>query len=130
MKPSSKILSNHKRGSMSSGVKVYRDGREVCLSTSAGTREYRKRVLMMWERQGGLCAICGHLLRIEQATFDHERPRGLGGGFRDDRIELDGKPVNAAVHGFCNSQRGSKRTAYLIQPHVTSERHLEELIQE
>lgn len=82
----------------------------------------------MWERQGGLCAICGHLLRIEQATFDHSRPRGMGAAFRDDRLEVDGKPINAAVHGFCNSQRGSKRTPYLIQPQVSFDRNFEELI--
>jgi hypothetical protein len=115
---------------MKAAVKVYRDGREVCEKNAAGTREYRKRVLIMWERQGGLCAICGKLLRIEQATFDHSRPRGMGAGFREDRIEIEGKPVNAAVHGLCNSLRGSKRTEYLISPAVPTDRHLEEAITE
>lgn len=105
-------------------------GREVCLRTAAGVREYRKRVELMHERQMGLCAICGRPLRLEQATFDHERPRGLGGGFRDDRLTVDGVPINAAVHGLCNSIRGSRRTPYLITPHVSFEKHLEELITE
>lgn len=103
-------------------------GREVCRKNGAGRREYRKRVELMHQRQLGLCAICGRPLRLDQATFDHERPRGLGGGFRDDRIEIDGEPINAAVHGLCNVQRGSKRTPYLIQPHVTFDRQFEELI--
>jgi 5-methylcytosine-specific restriction endonuclease McrA len=102
--------------------------REVCTKTAAGRREYRKRVELMWERQDGLCALCVRPLRLEQATFDHERPRGHGGGFRDDRIEIDGQPINAAVHGLCNLDRGSKRTPYLIQPQVTSGMHLEEML--
>jgi hypothetical protein len=115
---------------MKSAFKTYRDGRQVCHNTVAGRMEYRRRVEMMWTRQGALCAICGRYLRLEQATFDHERPRGAGGGFREDRIEIDGVPVNAAVHGFCNAEKGSKRTPYLIQPHVTTDRHLEEMLSE
>jgi hypothetical protein len=105
-------------------------GREVCLKTAAGVREYRKRVELMHERQLGLCAICVRPLRLEQATFDHEVPRGLGGGFRDDRIEVDGVPQNAAVHGLCNANKGSRRVPYLIQPHIESSMQLEEMLGE
>lgn len=105
-------------------------GREVCLRTAAGRREYRKRVELMHERQMGLCAICARPLRLEQATFDHERPRGLNGGFRDDRIEVDGVPINAAVHGLCNSAKASRRIQYLITPHIESNMQFEELLGE
>jgi hypothetical protein len=39
----------------------------------------------------------------------------MGGGKRDDRIVVDGELQNAAVHGLCNSDRGSKRTPYLMR---------------
>jgi hypothetical protein len=52
----------------------------------------------------------------------------MGAGKRDDRLEIDGKPINAAVHGLCNVERGSKRTPYLITPHEYSDRHLEEML--
>jgi hypothetical protein len=90
-------------------------GREVCNKNAAGRREYRHRVQVMHERQGGLCAICWRPLRLEQATFDHENGRGMGGGKRDDRIVVDGQLQNAAVHGLCNSNRGSSRTPYLMR---------------
>jgi hypothetical protein len=53
----------------------------------------------------------------EAATFDHEN--GRSAGKRDDRIEIDGKPINAAVHKSCNSARGSTRAPYLFQVTVT-----------
>ena len=100
-------------------VKVYRSGREVCdLSTVAGSREYRNRIRLMLERQHGRCCLGGYIpecpgpLYLDQATFDHETPRGHGGGSRDDRIEIDGKPVNGAAHYICNGLKGSRRIKY------------------
>lgn len=43
---------------------------------------------------------------ISEATFEHENKRGKD---RDDRIEVNGKPVNGAAHGLCNSIVGSRR---------------------
>lgn len=104
-------------------------GREVCDKTKRGRAEYRRRVEVMRERQGELCAICGLYLGPEAATFDHERPRGMGAGFRDDRLEVDGRPINAAVHFMCNVRRGSRRTEYLIQPRVSLGLELEQKLE-
>lgn len=91
------------------GVKTYSDGREVCTGTAFGKREYKRRTEAMRERQGGRCAIGGEWLAVGEAQFDHEAGRGSGGGHRDDRIEIDGQWVNAAVCGECNGRKGSRR---------------------
>ena len=95
-------------------VKTYRDGREVCnLNCKAGHDEYDRRKRIMYDRQKGLCALCGLRLDKKWMQFDHEVPRGMGGAFRDDRleIEVDGKmePRNHVVHPLCNSEKGSRR---------------------
>ena len=95
-------------------VKVHRDGREVCRDTRAGLREYRRRTLEMRTRQRNICPVCTKYLDEEDTTFDHEIPRGHGGGNRDDRIWIADEegirmPRNFATHGACNSERGSKR---------------------
>ena len=89
------------------GVKIYPDGREVCLKTKAGREEYADRTFKMWVRQKLICYLCGKRLEWTDATFDHERSRGLGGGNREDRIEIDSAPVNGAAHYLCNSRKGS-----------------------
>lgn len=90
-------------------IKTFSD-REVCdLKTAAGLREYRSRTEQMWERQKGLCSICHLPMRLEEATFEHDDGRGHGGGHRDDRIWVDGKPKNTAAHGLCNVLKGSVR---------------------
>ena len=87
-------------------VRTYRDGREVCnLLTAAGKREYRNRVLSMLTSQEHVCCLCKRPLRPEDATFEHEIGRGMGGGHRDDRIEINGKWVNGAAHYWCNSRK-------------------------
>lgn len=90
--------------------------REVCLKTPLGRREYKRRVELMWDRQACLCALCGKYLRLDEATFDHQDGRGMGGARRDDRIEVNGIPLNAAVHGLCNTQKGSRCVEYLVKP--------------
>lgn len=101
-------------------VKVHRDGREVCAATPAGVREYRNRLQKMLARQGSTCGLqvselCSgkKFLSPRDATFDHEDGRGMNASHRDDRIEKDGKPYNCAACGYCNSEKGSKRTAAL-----------------
>jgi len=91
---------------------TYDDGREVCQENTAGRREYRRRTLAMRDRQGELCARCGEWMSEADTTFDHEN--GRGGGKRDDRIEVDGERQNAALHGKCNHEKGSKREPYLF----------------
>src|SRR5579871_3809975 len=92
-------------------VRVFPGGREVCnLKTIAGNDEYCRRIHLMLIRQKGLCCNCRKPIYPESPCFEHEVPRGLGGGWRDDRIEINGKPVNGASHILCNSVRGSRRT--------------------
>ena len=92
-------------------VRVYPNGREVCQSTEAGRLEYKARLQNMLFRQGHVCCICG---RVDHAlggpfTFEHSDLRGMGAARRDDRIEIDGKPVNGAAHFWCNAVKGSQR---------------------
>jgi hypothetical protein len=84
-------------------------GRQVCAYTAGGKREYRSRTETMWQRQLGYCTICLKPMRIEEATYEHSEGRGMGGGHRDDRIEVKGVWQNAAVHGMCNVLKGSVR---------------------
>lgn len=89
-------------------VRRYPDGREVCCDTPKGKAEYHRRIGLMALRQRGMCFHGAHGLR--RPTFDHIRPRGMGAGFRDDRIEDEhGKPMNCAACWMCNTERGSKR---------------------
>lgn len=91
-------------------VRVYRDGRQVCRKNAAGRVEYRWRTVAMWDRQRHKCCICGNSMTASEATFEHTTPRGMGGGRRDDRIADDqGRWMNGAAHGRCNSEKGSRR---------------------
>lgn len=101
-------------------VRTYRDGREVIrTSTRAGRTLYKLRTRIMWERQGGMCGLqiskkCMKKLPLRLAKFDHADGRGLGGssgggGKRDDRIVIDGKPANCAACFYCNAEKGSRR---------------------
>jgi hypothetical protein len=91
-------------------VFVLAGGREICnADTQAGRLEYQLRIRAMLIRQRGLCCNCRKSIsEDEQPTFEHEN--GRGGGKRDDRIMVDGKPLNGASHLQCNYERGSKRT--------------------
>jgi hypothetical protein len=53
-------------------------------------------------------------MSIAVATFEHQDGRGMGGGHRDDRIEIDGKPYNGAACLSCNGSKGSKRIDYNV----------------
>lgn len=92
------------------GVIRFPDGREILdLRTRRGRQLYRERIEAMWRRQKFVCKICKQPMARLAATFDHELGRGMGGAHRDDRIEIAGKPINAAVHWSCNTVKGSKR---------------------
>ncbi len=96
-------------------IQVFSDGRETCnTETAEGAREYKRRTEEMRIRQRELCPICTFYLSKDEATFDHEFPRRMGGGFTDDRIwkvdeEGNKMPLNFAVHGYCNRSKGSQR---------------------
>lgn len=80
---------------------MYPGGREVCQDSPAGWREYKRRVEIMWRRQDRKCSLCGKRLALNQATYDHQRRRGMASAFRDDRLENGG-----AAHWICNSEKG------------------------
>jgi len=88
-------------------VRVYPDGREVCQDNPQGRKEYQRRIEVMCIRQNWVCCLCPDKLRsIYDATFEHQRRRGMGAAFRDDRIEKDGKDWNGAAHWICNVEKG------------------------
>lgn len=87
-------------------VIVYPDGRECCVNSKAGWVEYSRRVKVMWERQERRCCLCHRPLALANATFEHQRRRGMGSAWRDDRIEKDGEPWNGAAHWVCNVEKG------------------------
>jgi hypothetical protein len=100
-------------------IRVYRNGREVCnLCCKAGADEYQRRKRVMWERQNHMCCLYGFIpscpgrLNWGEAMFAHEIPRGLGGGSRDDRIDVGGKRLNGVAHASCNSLQGSRRIRF------------------
>jgi hypothetical protein len=110
-----------------SAVRVFADGREVCdLTIKSGREEYRSRVKKMLSWQNGTCGLqineqCKARrgrLSFEEAQFDHEVPRGMGGAKRDDRIEIGGKRVSRAVCPWCNCLRGSRPVSDFIEDMV------------
>ena len=91
---------------MGGAVRIYPDEREVCVNSKDGWLEYKRRVKVMWERQGRRCCDCGRPMALLNATFEHQRRRGMGAAWRDDRIFKDGIDYNGAAHWVCNGQRG------------------------
>src|SRR5215469_4623162 len=88
-------------------VKRYPDGREVCVDSYAGRREYLKRLELMLKRQEWKCCLCGKQIRSrDDATFEHQRRKGMGSAWRDDRILKDDQEYNSAAHWICNHERG------------------------
>jgi hypothetical protein len=93
-------------------VRVYKDAlgrvvREVCQNCKAGWVEYKRRVKVMVERQGRRCCLCRKPLALGNATFEHQRRRGMGAAWRDDRIEdSEGNWINGAAHWDCNVEKG------------------------
>jgi hypothetical protein len=91
---------------LNGAVRVYKDSagnvvREVCQDSPKGWLEYHRRVGEMVQRQNFRCCLCGERISVSDATFDHQRRRGMGAAFRDDRLE-NGK----AAHWICNVEKG------------------------
>jgi hypothetical protein len=99
-------VSQHYELILEGAVRRYRDGREVCQDSPAGWREYKRRVGVMVQRQNHRCCLCGRRLSLAQATFEHQRRRGMGAAWRDDRITKDGQDWNGAAHWVCNGEKG------------------------
>jgi hypothetical protein len=89
-------------------VRKYPDGREVCQDSPAGYREYTRRLEVMLTRQHWQCCLCpGRIRSRSDATFEHQRRRGIGAAFRDDRIYNErGEQMNGAAHWTCNGEKG------------------------
>lgn len=99
-------VSQHFELILDGAVRRYREGREVCVNSKAGWIEYKLRLKVMLQRQNHRCCLCGRPLALANATFEHQRRRGMGSAWRDDRITKDGEDWNGAAHWVCNSQRG------------------------
>lgn len=93
---------------------TFDDGRQVLnLDTAAGLREYKYRLEEMAARQENKCAICLRIFLI-RPEFDHQDGRGMNGANRDDRIvDEHGNWINAALCHECNTNKASKRYAWI-----------------
>lgn len=86
-------------------LRIYSDGREwIDRTTPRGKLEFDLRHSAAYEREHGICGICGEFVSWEDSVADHILPKGLGGGTHDDR-EGNLQPS----HYMCNSEKGSKR---------------------
>jgi hypothetical protein len=99
-------VSQHFELILEGAVRRYSDGREVCVDSAAGWREYKRRVSVMLQRQNFRCCLCNRRLSLANATFEHQRRRGMGAAWRDDRLETADGKLNGAAHWICNSQKG------------------------
>lgn len=72
--------------------------------TPSGRAKRDALLLKKAKEQSWQCALCGGYMTSESVTWDHIIPRGMGGGTRDD-----GEHNIQAVHGRCNSLKGSRR---------------------
>jgi hypothetical protein len=71
--PKAKGPSQHYELILNGAVRVYVDGREVCQDSSAGWREYTRRIDVMLARQGNRCCLCHKRLYRADATFEHPK---------------------------------------------------------
>jgi hypothetical protein len=99
-------VSQHFELILDGAVRRYSDGREVCVDSAAGWREYKRRVGVMLQRQNFRCCLCNRRLSLANATFEHQRRRGMGAAWRDDRITKDDQDWNGAAHWICNGEKG------------------------
>ena len=77
-----------------------RDGR-IILTPSQRTAQRK----MLWATREHICAIChGPILEISDMELDHEKPKKMGGGSRDDSDENQ-----QLTHIWCNRIKGSQR---------------------
>lgn len=95
---------------LNGAVRQYPGGREVCCGNKLGREEYKRRIAVMVLRQHGRCKWCLKALYLDDATFDHEKGRGMGGSHIDERLtDSEGNELNAAIHLVCNLAKGSRR---------------------
>lgn len=96
--------------------------RWVCIKGAIGRRFYDHLKFIMWRRQNGICCVCRRWMDPCDVSFEHQEPRRIGAGFKDDSIYKRGengrlRRHNGVSHYACNSERGSKRTALWQEPY-------------
>lgn len=75
----------------------------MTLGTSKGARRNRSHRAYLWEKQHGLCALCGgrmlpHGQEEDSATLDHIIPKRQRGPNALSNLQL--------AHRWCNEERG------------------------
>lgn len=73
-------------------------GKYVC-SDRCLWRHFEVSVDLIYERDSGVCHLCGNFVPREQASRDHVKPRSQGGRSKMLNLRLS--------HASCNSRRGS-----------------------
>lgn len=58
---------------------------------------------VIYERDNGVCHLCGYAVQRKDASRDHVKPRSQGGRSKFQNFRL--------AHNFCNSRRGSMPVA-------------------
>jgi hypothetical protein len=86
------------------GIRITKDGREICDRTAAGRKVYAERLYIRWELDRGACCLCGLFVMLSDATVEHPNGRGMAGATRDDRLES----IRIA-HYYGNAAKGSRR---------------------
>jgi 5-methylcytosine-specific restriction endonuclease McrA len=99
--------------------KTRRGGREICDKSPAGREEYARRREFCWDRDRGICCLCGLFVPLEQCTMEHLNGRGLGGSKRDDRPQACG-----VAHWFGNNAKGSISHELYMQKPLEERRRL------
>ena len=91
----------------------------MCLSTTAGKAEYRRRREFCWDRDRGICILCSEFCDLESATLDHLGGRGMNGSKRDDRPE-----ACAIAHWHGNNAKGSQSLELYLQKPLEERKRL------
>ena len=97
------------------GVTRKPNGNEVCDKSRAGREEYRRRREAVWDRDRGICCLCGRFVPLESCTLEHLNGRGMNGSKRDDRLEACG-----VAHLWGNNAKGG----------MTHERYMQKSLEE
>jgi 5-methylcytosine-specific restriction endonuclease McrA len=96
-----------------------RGNREILGKSARDRAEYKRRREDAWDRDKGICILCGLFIPFEQATTEHIIPKGMGGAKRDDRLENIG-----VSHFFGNGARGSQSLDRYLQKPLDERRRL------
>jgi 5-methylcytosine-specific restriction endonuclease McrA len=84
-----------------------------------GKAEYQRRREFVWDRDRGICCLCGHFVALESATMEHLNGRGMGGSKRDDRPEACG----IACWGGNNAKGSQSYAKYMELPQEVREKN-------